>query len=185
MTTEKTIALTGRTFAAKVRSLFFNVLSRLVIAFLPRSKCLNFMAAVTICSDFRKPQNSLSLFPLFSHLFAMKWWNSNTLATWCEELTHWKRLWCWEGAGERDDRGWDRWMASLTRWTWVWETPGVGDGQGGLACCDSWGRKELDTTEWLNWTELMELDAMIFVFWMLSFKPAFSFTLLFHFNQVL
>ena len=33
-------------------------------------------------------------------------------------------------------------------------TPGVGNGQGGLACCDSWGRKELDTTEWLNWTEL-------------------------------
>ena len=33
-------------------------------------------------------------------------------------------------------------------------TPGVGDGQGGLACCDSWGQKELDTTEWLNWTEL-------------------------------
>ena len=33
-------------------------------------------------------------------------------------------------------------------------TPGVGDGQGGLACCNSWGRKESDTTEWLNWTEL-------------------------------
>ena len=33
-------------------------------------------------------------------------------------------------------------------------TPGVGDGQGSLACCDSWGPKELDTTEWLNWTEL-------------------------------
>ena len=33
-------------------------------------------------------------------------------------------------------------------------TPGVGDGQGGLACYDSWGRKESDTTEWLNWTEL-------------------------------
>ena len=33
-------------------------------------------------------------------------------------------------------------------------TPGVGDGQGGLACCNSWGHKELDTTEWLNWTEL-------------------------------
>ena len=48
--------------------------------------------------------------------------NSNTLATSCEELTHWKRLWCWEvlGAGEEgDDRGWDGWMASLTRWTWV------------------------------------------------------------------
>ena len=40
-----------------------------------------------------------------------------------EELTHWKRLWCWEGlgaGGEGDDRGWDGWMASLTRWTWVW-----------------------------------------------------------------
>ena len=33
-------------------------------------------------------------------------------------------------------------------------TPGVGDGQGGLVCCDSWGRKESDMTEWLNWTEL-------------------------------
>ena len=32
-------------------------------------------------------------------------------------------------------------------------TPGVADGQGGLACCDSWGRKESDTTERLNWTE--------------------------------
>jgi len=45
------------------------------------------------------------------------------LATSCEELTHWKRLWCWEGlgaGGEGDDRGWDGWMASLTRWTWVW-----------------------------------------------------------------
>ena len=50
-------------------------------------------------------------------------WNSSTLATSCEELNHWKRLWCWEGlgaGGEGDDRGWDGWMASLTRWTWVW-----------------------------------------------------------------
>ena len=49
-------------------------------------------------------------------------WNSNTLATSCEELTHWKRPWCWERlgtGGEGDDRGWDGWMASLTRWTWV------------------------------------------------------------------
>ena len=44
-------------------------------------------------------------------------------ATSCEELTHWKRPWCWEGlgaGGEGDDRGWDGWMASPTRWTWVW-----------------------------------------------------------------
>ena len=50
-------------------------------------------------------------------------WNSNTLTTSCEELTHWNRLWCWEGlgaGGEGDDRGWDGWMASLTQWTWVW-----------------------------------------------------------------
>ena len=50
-------------------------------------------------------------------------WNSNTLATSCEELTHWKRPWCWErlgAGGEGDDRGWDGWMASLTWWTWVW-----------------------------------------------------------------
>ena len=43
-------------------------------------------------------------------------------ATSCQELPHWKRLWCWEGLwarGEGDDRGWDGWMASLTRWTWV------------------------------------------------------------------
>ena len=48
-------------------------------------------------------------------------WNSNTLATWCEELTHWKRPWCWERlkAREEGDRGWDGSMASLTRWTWV------------------------------------------------------------------
>ena len=50
-------------------------------------------------------------------------WNSNTLATSFEELTHWKRPWCWEGlgaGGEGDNRGWDGWMASLTQWAWVW-----------------------------------------------------------------
>ena len=54
-------------------------------------------------------------------------WNSNILSTWCEELTHWKRPWCWEGlgsGGEGDDRGWDGWMASLTRWAWVWVNSG-------------------------------------------------------------
>ena len=53
-------------------------------------------------------------------------WNSNTLATWCEELTHWKRPWCWVRlkVGEGDDRGWDGWMASPTQWTWVWANSG-------------------------------------------------------------
>ena len=54
-------------------------------------------------------------------------WNSNTLATWCEELTHLKRPWCWErlrAGGEGDDRRWDSWMASPTQWTWVWVDSG-------------------------------------------------------------
>ena len=54
-------------------------------------------------------------------------WKSNTLTTWCEELTHWKKPWCWEGlraGGEGDIRGWDGWMASPTRWTWVWVNSG-------------------------------------------------------------
>ena len=67
------IALTRWTFVGKVMSLLFNMLSRLVIAFLPGSKSLfNFMAAVTICSDFGAQGNSLLLFPPFPHLFAMK-----------------------------------------------------------------------------------------------------------------
>ena len=54
-------------------------------------------------------------------------WNSNTLATWCEALTHLKRPWCWErlkAGGEGDDRGWDGWRISLTQWTWVWGNSG-------------------------------------------------------------
>ena len=45
----------------------------------------------------------------------------------CKELTHLKRPWCWErlkAGGEGDDRGWDSWMASPTRWTWVWVNSG-------------------------------------------------------------
>ena len=83
--------------------------------------------------------------------------NSNTLATWCEELTHLRRPWCWErlragGEGTTEDEvvGWHHRLDGH-RFGW---TLGVGDGQGGLVCCSSWGRKELDTTEWLNWTEL-------------------------------
>ena len=62
-----------------------------------------------------------------SWIFTGSWsWNSNTLATWCKELTHWKRPWCWERltAREGDNRGWDGWMASPTQWTWVWASSG-------------------------------------------------------------
>ena len=86
-------------------------------------------------------------------------------ATSCEELTHWKRLWCWEGlrAGrEGDDRGWDGWMASLTRWTWVWVNsrswwwtgrPGVLQFMGSQRVGHDWAT-ELNWTE-LNWTEVI------------------------------
>ena len=72
MTTGKAIALTRWTFDGKVIYLLFIMLSRLVITFLPRSKPFNFMAAVTICSDFGAQTNKVRQFPLFPHLFAMK-----------------------------------------------------------------------------------------------------------------
>ena len=73
----------------------------------------------------RRPNQSIlkEISPKYS-LEGWCWsWSSNTLATWCKELTHWKRPWCWERlkvGGEGDDRGWDDWMASLIRWPWVW-----------------------------------------------------------------
>ena len=73
------------------------------------------------------------------------------------QKAHLKRPWCCERlkAGEEgDDRGWDDWMASLTRWTWVCVNSGNWWWKGGLACCSLWGRKESDTTEQLNWTVL-------------------------------
>ena len=50
-------------------------------------------------------------------------WSSNTLDTWCEEPTYWKRPWCWQelkAEGEGDSRGWDGWMVSPIQWTWTW-----------------------------------------------------------------
>ena len=80
---------------------------------------------------------------------------NKTLATSCEELTHWKRLWCWEGlgaGGEGDDRGWDGRMASLTRWTYVWVNSGSWWWTGRPGMLQFTGHKESDTTERLNWT---------------------------------
>ena len=86
-------------------------------------------------------------------------WNSNTLATWYEELTHRKRPWCWERlkvGGEGDNRGWDGWMAPSTPWTWVWVSskswwwtgkPGVLQSMGSQRVGHDW------VTERLNWTE--------------------------------
>ena len=83
-------------------------------------------------------------------------WNSNTLATWCEELTHWKRPWCWErlkAGGERDDRGWDGWMASRTRWTWIGESSRSWWWTGKPGVLQSMGRQRVEHTEQLSQTD--------------------------------
>ena len=85
-------------------------------------------------------------------------WNSNTLATWREELTHWKRPWCWEilkAGGEGDDRGWDGCMASPTQWTWVWMDSGSWWWTGRPGVLQSMGSHRVghDWATELNWTE--------------------------------
>ena len=75
MTTGKTTALTIWTFVGKVVSLLFNTLSRFVIAFLPRSKCLVISWLQSPSAVILDAEKSLSLFPFFPHLFAMKSWD--------------------------------------------------------------------------------------------------------------
>ena len=93
-------------------------------------------------------------------------WSSNTLTTWCKELTYWKRPWCWErlrAGGEGDNRGWDGWMASPTQWTWVWVNsgswwwtgrPGMLRFMGSQRVRHDWAT-ELNWTEWLRWKQSM------------------------------
>ena len=131
MTTGKTIVLTRWTFVGKVMSLLLNMLSRLVITFFPRSKRL-------LISWLQSP-------------FTV------TLATSCKELTHWKRLWWYgkdwgqeeKGMTEDEMVGWNHQLDGRE----FEQAPRVGDGQGCLTFCSPWGHRELDVTEWLNWTE--------------------------------
>ena len=98
-------------------------------------------------------------------------WNSSTLATSCKELTHRKRLCCWEGlgaGGEGNNREWDGWMASLTWWTWVWVNCEL------VMDRETWrvaihGVAKSQT--WLsNWTELNWTEHIIYVIKTLAFK---------------
>ena len=91
-------------------------------------------------------------------------WSPSTLATSCKELTHWKKLWCWEGlgaGGEGDDRGWDGWMVSQTRWTWVWVNSGRWwwTGRPGMLRFMGSQRVGHNGVNELNWTELKLLRA--------------------------
>ena len=90
-------------------------------------------------------------------------WSANTLATWCEELTHWKKPWFrkdWMQKGAIDNE-----MVGLLHWLSGHEfeqAPGVSDEEGTLVCCSPWGHIESDTTVWLNWTKLSELTVLLF-----------------------
>ena len=82
-------------------------------------------------------------------------------------VTHWKRLWCWEGlgaGGEGDDRGWDGWMASLTRWTWVWVNSGSWwwTGRPGVLWFMGSQRIGHDWATELNWTVFSYLYFIIY-----------------------
>ena len=87
-------------------------------------------------------------------------WNSDTLATWCKELTQLKRPWCSErlrAGREGVDRGWDGWMASLTQWTWVWVDFGSWWWTGRSGVLHSMGLQRF-RPDWetdLNWTECL------------------------------
>ena len=102
-------------------------------------------ASCEICIQVRKQQLKLDM--------------ANTLANWCEELTHFRRSWCWErlkAGGEGDNRGWDGLMVLPTQWTWVWinsgswwwtEKPGVLQSIGSQRVRHNWATE-------LDWIEL-------------------------------
>ena len=178
-------------------SLLFNMLSRLVMTFLPRNKCLNFMAEVTICSDFGAPKiKSVTVYPSICHeLVVLEKTLESPLD--CKEIqpvpSRGDQSWVFFGRneakaetpvlwppyakswliGKDSDAGRDRgqeekgttedemvgWHHQLDGREFEW-TLGVGDGQGGLECYNSWGHKELDTTERLNRTELNSWNQM-------------------------
>ena len=115
---------------------------------------------------------------------------AHTLAASCEELTHWKRVWCWEGlgaGGEGDDRGWDGWLASLVWWTWVWVNsgrwwwtgrPGVLRCMGSQRVGHDWAT-ELNCVFWLFQLEskivILMYSSCLFTFFHLSFSQMLVF----------
>ena len=93
-------------------------------------------------------------------------WSSNTLATWCEELTHWKRPWCWKdwrqeekGTAEDEMIGWHHRLDGHE----FEQAPEVGDRQGSLVCCSPWGRS---WTQLNDWTELAAYNVLNICFCM-------------------
>ena len=86
-------------------------------------------------------------------------WSSNTLATWCEEQTQWKRPWCWESLSakrEEGGRGWDGRIALLTQWTWTWANSGRqwGTERPGMLQSMGWRRVRHWLNDWTTWCTL-------------------------------
>ena len=92
--------------------------------------------------------------------------------TWCEKDSDWGRL---KAGGERDARKWYSWMSSPTWWTWVWASSGNWWWSGKPGMLQSWGHKELDMTEWLNWT-IYHWSPTFLYLGSVSFKTIFQWT---------
>ena len=158
VTTGKTIALTTQTLVGREISLFFNTQSRFV-SFPAEKQSSDFMAVVTIHSEFRAQEEEISRYFHLSPFYL--------------PCGNWKRPWCWEGleaGGGGDDRGWDGWMASLTLWAWIWVNSGSWwrTGRPGvLRFVGSWRVRHDWATE-LNWTELNGAKCLILAFFFLN-----------------
>ena len=116
-------------------------------------------------------RSNLFILKEISPEYTLNWcwsWNSSTLALWCEELSHWKRPWCWErlkAGGEGDDRGWEDRMASPTRWTWVWASSGSWwwTGKSGILQSTVLQRVGHDWVAKLNWMDENCLKEVIYL----------------------
>ena len=171
MTTGKTIALSRQTFVGKVMSLLFKMLSSFAIAFLPRSRCLLISWLQSPSAVLLEPKKIKSVtVSIFSPIY-LPWFPKGNQSwifigradaeaeapiIWPCDAKNWL-------IGKDSDAGKD-WRQEekgqqMMRWldgNWLnghelEQAPGVGDGQGSLACCSPWDHKESDTTEWLNW----------------------------------
>ena len=120
-------------------------------------------------------QSILKESPLNIHWKDWYWsWNTNTLAIWCEELTHWKRPWCWERLRAEEKRTSEGEMARWNHWCnglELGQTSGDGEGQRGLACHSPRGCKESDMTGRLN-TTTTSTNSSVETPAFLSFPPA-------------
>ena len=150
-TTGKTIALTRWIFVGKVMSLLSNMLSRLVITSLPWCKCLLISWLQWPSKWFwssKKQKKMKSVLNIFWNDSCWSW-NSNTLATWCEQPTQWKNPWCWErlraGGEEMIEVEMVGWHHPLSGHEFE-QSPGDSEGKGSLAYCCPCGLKKLGRT---------------------------------------